>query len=136
MRARTCAYQGVKNFSFSESFAYILNKWHLGILRCCSILKEYTYFSKGNNNHFFAGLITTAVKRLFFGKMVPNSFSVPFCNLLIWRIAIVRSSHLVALWKTKELEKVHDYVKLLCLVGGHLVRSNVSRSELYEEHKS
>ena len=26
---RTCAYQGVQNFSFSENFTYILNEWAL-----------------------------------------------------------------------------------------------------------
>ena len=29
MRRRTCAYQGVRNVSFSENFAYALNEWPL-----------------------------------------------------------------------------------------------------------
>ena len=28
IRTRTCAYQGVRNVSFSENFAYVLNGWH------------------------------------------------------------------------------------------------------------
>ena len=69
MRARTCVYQGVRNFSFPENFAYVLIKQHLGTPKFNSILKEYIYFSKGNNNHSFAGLVTTAFKRLFLGKI-------------------------------------------------------------------
>ena len=29
IRTRTCAYQGVRNVSFSENFAYVLNAWPL-----------------------------------------------------------------------------------------------------------
>ena len=29
MRTRTCAYQGVRNVSFSENFTYVLNGWTL-----------------------------------------------------------------------------------------------------------
>ena len=29
IRTRTCAYQGVRNVSFSENFAYVLNEWSL-----------------------------------------------------------------------------------------------------------
>ena len=29
IRIRTCVYQGVRNVSFSENFAYVLNEWHL-----------------------------------------------------------------------------------------------------------
>ena len=29
IRTRTCAYQGVRNISFSENFAYIINGWFL-----------------------------------------------------------------------------------------------------------
>ena len=29
IRTRTCAYQGVRNVSFLESFAYVLNEWSL-----------------------------------------------------------------------------------------------------------
>ena len=29
IRTRTCAYQGVRNDSFSENFAYLLNEWFL-----------------------------------------------------------------------------------------------------------
>ena len=29
IRTRTCAYQGVKNISFSEKFAYVINEWSL-----------------------------------------------------------------------------------------------------------
>ena len=29
IRTRTCAYQGVRNVSFSENFAFVLNKWSL-----------------------------------------------------------------------------------------------------------
>ena len=29
IRTRTCAYQGVRNVSFSENFAYVLNGWPL-----------------------------------------------------------------------------------------------------------
>ena len=32
IRTRTCAYQGVRNVSFSENFAYVLNEWSLGFL--------------------------------------------------------------------------------------------------------
>ena len=27
IRIRTCVYQGVRNVSFSEGFAYVLNEW-------------------------------------------------------------------------------------------------------------
>ena len=30
-RLRTCAYQGVRNVSFSENFAYVLSGWSLTI---------------------------------------------------------------------------------------------------------
>ena len=36
IRTRTCAYQGVRNVSFSENFAYVLNAWALSKL---SLLK-------------------------------------------------------------------------------------------------
>ena len=29
VRTRSCAYQGVRNFSFSENFAYVINEWPL-----------------------------------------------------------------------------------------------------------
>ena len=29
IRTSTCAYQGVRNVSFSENFAYVLNEWSL-----------------------------------------------------------------------------------------------------------
>ena len=29
LHTRTCAYQGVRNFSFWENFAYVLNEWTL-----------------------------------------------------------------------------------------------------------
>ena len=33
---RTCVYQGVRNVSFSENFAYVLNGWTLSLFRSAS----------------------------------------------------------------------------------------------------
>ena len=38
----TCAYQGVRNVSFSENFAYVLNKWSL--LRFINLLQGNVLF--------------------------------------------------------------------------------------------
>ena len=46
IRTRTCAYQGVKNFSFLEKCAYVLNKWFpfLAIVKGCNFLSELKCF--------------------------------------------------------------------------------------------
>ena len=49
IRARACAYQGVRNVSFSESFAYVLNGWpRLVPLRniSCSIVNTVKNYSE------------------------------------------------------------------------------------------
>ena len=35
IRTRTCTYQGVRNVTFSENFAYVLNGWPLKYARKC-----------------------------------------------------------------------------------------------------
>ena len=35
---RTCAYHGVRNVSFSEKFAYVLNEWSLHTKKVCNSL--------------------------------------------------------------------------------------------------
>ena len=44
IRTRTCAYQGVRNVSFSGNFAYVLNGWPLRGTFYSSILKIFPYF--------------------------------------------------------------------------------------------
>ena len=36
-RTRTCAYQGVRNVSFLENFAYVLNEWSLSVIDISNI---------------------------------------------------------------------------------------------------
>ena len=38
IRSRTCVYQGLKNVSFSENFAYVLNEWSLIFLNSANLL--------------------------------------------------------------------------------------------------
>ena len=44
---RSCAYQGVRNVSFSENFAYVLNEWSL--MRRERVDFQYTFSIPENN---------------------------------------------------------------------------------------
>ena len=46
MRTRTCAYQEVRNVSFSENFAYLLNEWPLRVF----IFQALQYLRKVSNH--------------------------------------------------------------------------------------
>ena len=49
IRTRSCSYQGVRNVSFSENFAYVLNGWSVTNMRPCLasiIIKYKEYRSK------------------------------------------------------------------------------------------
>ena len=55
IRTRTCAYQGVRNGSFSESFAYILNEWPLTPDYPAEFL-QYKHLDNANNGQECSGL--------------------------------------------------------------------------------
>ena len=71
--ARVCAYQGVRNVSFSENFAYILNDWSF------NIIKAYIYYS--------CVLIVVDFKQLLFYLFKLNNgntrIKCEFCSKLV-----------------------------------------------------
>ena len=70
IRTRSCAYQGVRNISFSKNFAYVLNKWSLISSKKCQIFAMALYTT-------IANLIITSLVQLlkhYFDRLLEVSF--------------------------------------------------------------
>ena len=85
IRTRTCAYQGVRNVSFSENFAYVLNGWlhpskeqsshrsfsvKNGVLKICANFTKNTF---GMGVHFYGGLFLRQFPLMIIGLVARQS---------------------------------------------------------------
>ena len=61
IRTCTCAYQGVRNVSFSVNFAYVLNGWPLNEVALFKIFQVIAQFVPNRWPHKWNALITKAI---------------------------------------------------------------------------
>ena len=85
----TCAYQGVRNVSFSESFAYVLNGWPLCQLQnekpnVPKFCKLYAQNQKANLIHLHIHLVETIA-------LIPHS-KVIFKKLLCLKLVTLQNA--------------------------------------------